>query len=132
MSKLSDAFRAAGVINTHDLLSRFAKGESMKPIAIAIDYRAGFHGRGGRVSRAVVWSPFFKTDPDAHWQDQNAKTFVGKRVVSHPLALAWACEITGTTPDEWVPDPTGTGRGVLVHRRVREAAIAWLKTRSAS
>jgi hypothetical protein len=130
VSKLSDAFRAAGVINTHDLLSRFAKGESLKSISIAIDYRPGFEGRGGTVPKTVVWSPFFKTDQNAHWQDQHAKTFVGKRVISHPLALAWACALTGTSADEWASDPTSTGRGCLVHRKVRDAALAWLKAQS--
>jgi hypothetical protein len=62
MSKTTEMFRAIGVINTHDLLTRFAT----KKYGYAIDYHRHDGGRMPGCNKTLVWSPFEKTDPKSH------------------------------------------------------------------
>ena len=90
------ALRATGVINTHDLLKRF--GDKGRDVAVSYYVR---DARGVMPSSSKVWSPTFKTDPQAHWTDYGSKAFSGNRAESFPLAKAWASERYGIK--EWAP-----------------------------
>lgn len=122
MSKLSDRFRAAGVVNPWDLLTRFGE----KPLDVALTFHP-YMSRSMNCARTEVWSPNRKLVPsDGHWMDRGNKVFNGRREKSHAEALAWACEQTETAPEDWVPAPVGS-RGTYVHKSVRDAALKWLK-----
>lgn len=65
-----------------------------------------------------VWRVGFKTDPNAHWQDGGAKTFVISRHGDETpgqakarvftTAVAWASEKYTQWSDEWVRTPFGS------------------------
>jgi hypothetical protein len=122
MSKTTDAFRAINVINTHDLLTRFAT----KKDGYAVDYRRHDEGRVPGCNKTLVWSPFEKTDPKSHWMNRGNKAFTGNRADSRVEALAWICARTKTKPVDWVPSPIDP-QNVLVHKDVRARAMAALK-----
>ena len=113
MSKLADALRAMRVFNDHALLMRFAAD---KQKAVCVLYDPSWT-QTARPALCRVWSPFFETDPRAHWSDHGCKTFVGNRAESMPLALAWAQEKYGVS--EWAPSPFG---GAKVPKEIRDAA----------
>ena len=113
MSKLADALRAMRVFNDHALLMRFAADRRM---AVCVSY-IPHEAQMVNAARSQVSSPFFKTDPRAHWSDHGCKTFVGNRAESMPLALAWAQEKYGVS--EWAPSPFG---GAKVPKEIRDAA----------
>lgn len=115
-SKLSDAFRAAKIINTWDLLTKFATKET----AYAISY----HGHGGAVGYyAAFWSPLRDTDPKAAWYCHGKKCFFGRRPAACAEAIAWAKEQGHDF--EWIPCPLI--KGDLVPASVLKAAKDWLK-----
>lgn len=123
MSKITDALRAIGVINTHDLLTQFAT----KKDGYAIDYHR-HDGHGPGCNKTAVWSPFEKTDPEGHWMNRGNKAFTGNRVEGRAEALAWICARTKTKPGDWVPSPIDP-QNVRVHKDVRARAMAALKAR---
>jgi hypothetical protein len=123
MSKLSEALRAARIVNTHGMLLRFG-GQS----DVAILYHPTENGRGGRYARAQIYSPHFKTDPQSHWMDNGYKTFSGSRDKSIPEAMDWVARQYGIT--EWLPDPTD--RSNLVPAHVRKAAEEFVKANRAA
>lgn len=124
MSKITDALRVMGVVNTHDLLTRFAS----KKDGYAVDYHR-HDGRGPGCNRTVVWSPYVKTDPkSSSWQDRGDKSFVGNRAKSRGEAIAWICKHTRTKSEDWVPSPIAS-QNVLVHKDVRARAMAAIAAR---
>lgn len=113
MSRLADSLRAMSVYNDHNLLSRFSIAQRR---AVCVSYSPS-ESQSVSCAQSQVWSPFFKTHPDAHWSDRGYKSFVGHRNKSMPLALAWASERYGIT--EWAPSPFG---GAKVPKEIRDAA----------
>ncbi len=66
------------IINTNDQLKAAVEAGTIgKSKAVAVSYHARMSGRMGYAdcSRAEVWSPFFKADPDAAWYCYGAKHF---------------------------------------------------------
>lgn len=99
MSKLADTLREMRVRNTHGILKRFVV---LDVTSIGCTYAPA---ERLRPHKSRVYSPFFKTDPDAAWYDYGCKAFVGKRAESMPQALAWATDQYGVS--EWAPSPFG-------------------------
>ena len=99
MSKLADTLREMRVFNTHGILTRFVV---LDVTSISCTYAPAdpMHSH-----KSTVYSPFFKTAPDAAWYDYGCKAFVGKRSESMPQALAWAEAQYGVS--EWAPSPFG-------------------------
>jgi hypothetical protein len=56
------------------------------------------------VSKSVVFSVWFETDPKAHYSDNGCKSFAGNRAESFPEALAWASKRFGVKA--WVNCPS--------------------------
>ena len=114
-SEMTDILVQEHIINTFDVLRRFAdKGKD-----IACSYFPKDNSRGGRSARVTVFSPSHQTDPSAHWLNRGCKTFLGKKNVSLPLALAWAQEKYGIS--EWSTVPTRTAKDLvpkIVHDRL--------------
>jgi hypothetical protein len=119
MSKLTESFRAVGVINPHDF---YGHGN------VFITYAPT---EGGRVwgARWRVARPGFQTDPKAAWYDYGNKTFqvwapygekhseVKRAVLAE--AQAWASQRYGIT--EWKRDPFGSyGDAEFVVNRIKE------------
>ena len=124
MANKSEQLAAIKICNTHELLARFG---DLKKTDIAVSFDGYGGGRSMRVHGSSVYSPSHKTNPDASWYDYGKKTFVGNRAESLPKAFAWASERYGIAIDDWVPDPTRTGRGSYVPRVVRDRALHALK-----
>ena len=117
MSKLGNALRERGIHNTYDLLRKF--GEQGRDVAV--DYSQSDRMRLGG---AHVWSPTFRTNPDAHWLDYGKKRFSGRRAESLPAAKAWASEKYGI--EEWSPCPCI--HGAYVPSYIITRAKQFLKT----
>lgn len=98
-----------GVINTHDLLTRYVTDGKLveqkvrKRRAIACVYLRGV-SREMSLDHTYVYSPYFETNPDAAWFDRKKKAFRGSIKKSMPKALAWAKETYGI--EKWATDPT--------------------------
>lgn len=93
------------IINTYDQLRIAVKlGIIPEKKAVAVSYHPSPAGRAGwsQCNKSKVYSPFFKTDPGAHWQDYGSKSFVGNRARSFEEAKAWASKEYGIT--EWKPN----------------------------
>lgn len=119
MSRLVDQLHALRIVNTHDLLRRFAdKGQD-----VACCWCGHGDSRSVRAHGAHVYSPSHKTDPTAHWTDYGQKRFGGPRDEALPAALAWASEKYGVAA--WAVDPTD--RNARVPKVVRERAEAAVK-----
>lgn len=92
-------------MNTYEQLRRaVAAGLISKQQAVAISYAPRPEGRMGicHINKSVVWSPFFKTDPNAHWMDYGNKSFSGNRAGSFPKAKEWASKTYGIA--SWKPN----------------------------
>jgi len=92
-------------INTYDQLkAAVSSGLIPKEKAVAVTYYRRPSGRMGmaQCDKSQVYSPFFKTDPEASWYNYGHKTFNGNRATSFPKAKAWASETYGIT--EWKPN----------------------------
>lgn len=90
------------LINTYDQLKAAVElGVISRSKAVSISYHPRPTGRMGmaQISKSVVYSPFFKTDPNAPWYDYGNKTFSGKRSESFEKAKEWASETYGIK--EW-------------------------------
>jgi hypothetical protein len=117
MSKLVEQLREIGVINTHDLLRKFA--DVGKDVACSYSTSAA---RSVMCSRTTVFSPSHKTSPEsAAWYDYGNKTFNGGRTDSLNAAMAWASEKYGIT--EWATCPTDRSAKIpaYVLTRAKEA-----------
>lgn len=108
--------------NAHQLLHKFG----VRGRDIGISFHGADNSRGGRSAHASVYSPTHKTDPSAHFMDYGCKKFVGSREETLPKAKKWALEKYGIDPDDWVPDPSRSGRGSYVPKEVRQRALAEL------
>lgn len=117
---LKEHLYRCGVHNTHALLRQF--GDSGRDIAIS--YQRAPYGRMGfaTCNETRVWSPSFKTELNGPYYNHGAKTFIGNKADSMPLALAWAAEKYGIA--EWASDPLNVN--VKVPAYVRQRAEAWL------
>ena len=96
------------VINTHDQLLRWKQTDlKFRPVAITVSH--SFGTRSPSINGWKVYSPWVKTDPDAHWSDNGCKFFGyfeqggsnKKESMKSALleAMAWASERYG--PFEW-------------------------------
>ncbi len=114
--KTQDALRSIKVFNTWELLKRFAT----KGTAVAVQ----FMGRSQmRPPRVQVWSPYFDTDKDAPWYNDNRKTFLvfrRDRKQTMEDARKWATKKYGIK--EWGVCPTN--RQTLIPMEVRKLALA--------
>jgi hypothetical protein len=104
------------IVNTHDqLVAAVNAGTIQKDQAISVSYRA----RPGEVSKAVVGSPYFKTDEDAHWMDYGRKTFSahfnGGWRKSIEVAKEWATETYGIS--EWARNRVGDWVPAIVNKK---------------
>ena len=115
---IKQRLRDYGVINTHDLLLRFAK----KGKDVACCYYPP-DTRGVMAAKTQVYSPRYKTDPAGSWYNYGQKTFVGNKAESMPQAIAWASKRYGIR--EWVPDPTS--RSTMIPLEVRMLALATVR-----
>jgi hypothetical protein len=113
MSQYQERLRAAGIINTWDILTKFAA----EGLDVACDFSGKGPARSYECAKTRVWRPKHKTDPNAAWYDYGRKTFVGTREESMPLALKWASEKYGIT--QWVPCPTD--RNAKIPKEVLDA-----------
>lgn len=99
--KLRDQLREMKIINTWDILTKFAvKGKT----DVACSFRGPGDSRLCMCAASQVYSPSRNTDPTEAWYNYGRKTFVGKQSESMPLAIAWASKEFGI--DEWSTDPT--------------------------
>jgi hypothetical protein len=116
MSKLTEQFRTVGVFNAWEFAG---KGN------VYIEYFAGESGRGCRCARFQVVRPGYKTDPDAHWQDNYCKTVTcwGRSDKERALAeiKAWASHRYDIK--EWARTPYGS----WMDAKFVESRIAELK-----
>jgi len=113
--KIVAALAALGVHNTYGVLKKFA---TTKQQAVAVSYRGRDRGLPARIQ---VWSPLFKTDPDAAWYDNGSKTFgvySKDRTETLAEALAWASEQYNIS--EWATCPAD--RLTKIPKSVRDAA----------
>jgi hypothetical protein len=113
--KIVVALAALGVHNTYGVLKKFA---TTKQQAVAVSYRGRDRGLPARIQ---VWSPLFKTDPDAAWYDNDNKTFgvySKDRTETLAEALTWTAEQYGIS--EWATCPTD--RLTKIPKSVRDAA----------
>jgi hypothetical protein len=119
VSKLARALRDHHVINTWDVLMKFAPPE----LRVAVQYKKG-NGRAVSNPRSQVWKPGVVTDPTAAWYDHGNKTFLGVMDQSLPAAIAWASGKYGIK--DWVPCPTDP-MCTKIPKAVREAAERWVE-----
>ena len=106
------------IINTYDQLkAAVASGILSKEKAVAVVYYPRPSGRMGiaQCDKSQVYSPFFKTDPNAAWYDYGHKTFTGNRASSFEKAKAWASETYGIT--EWKPNANRSHVPAIVQKR---------------
>jgi len=107
-----------GILNVHGLLVAF--GEDRKDVAVCYHpASAGFV----HAAKTRIYSPSFKTNPDAAWYDRGCKVFVGKRSDSFEPAIAWAAKEYGI--DGWAS--CLLERATVVPAYVMEKAKAALK-----
>jgi hypothetical protein len=104
--------------NTHDLIKAFAHDKGK---AIMLNYTPASPHIGTDGTR--VYSPFFKTDPDAHFVNHGCKKFFGNFEESMPKAEQWASREYGI--DNWSPSPFS--RFERVPTEIRERALASTK-----
>lgn len=107
-------------MNTYDQLKEAVRlGVIPKEKAVAVSYCPCPSGRMGMADfdKTRVWSPFFKTDPEAHWSDHGSKTFSGNRTRSLPRALEWATKEYGI--EEWSGNAMRDKVPAVVHEKVR-------------
>ena len=105
---LRELLRSHRVFNSHELLLRFGYKTD-----VAVLFTAGMGGLASVANPkgARVFSPRFKTDPDAHWTHNGCKFFPGKKTMTVPAAKEWASKEYGIaewtenplSKDEWVP-----------------------------
>ncbi len=109
---LAASLRAVGVINTWDLLQRFADQKD----DVAVSYVPRPAGRMGiaQYSKSQVWT-------SRRIGRGDAKTFAGNRAASFGVAKAWATEKYGIT--EWVTSPGADG-GTVIPKSVYDRAVA--------
>jgi len=82
-------------INTFDQLKKAVEDRLITAKqAIAISYHPP-EARSVKANGCKIWSPFFKTDKDAHFLDYGAKYIAGNKKESLPLAIKWAIEQYG-------------------------------------
>jgi hypothetical protein len=125
MSKLADAFRAAGIHNVFALTGHGQVYISWFPSDRVFSARYQVVRRG------------YRTDPNAHWHDNGHKTFSyygGAQYKREALAQAkaWAKDRYGIPEDAWAPSPFGGGD--FVQRDLlesRKAEVGYGRKRSA-
>lgn len=104
------------ILNTWDQLKRAAASGFERQKLVAISYHHPDHSNSRDVStyKWSVWSPFFKTDPDASWYDNDSKTFGlplngtkhhERKATALTAAMNWANEKYG--PYNWVRNQQG-------------------------
>jgi hypothetical protein len=83
------------ILNTHAQLTQAVKdGVITREQSIAISYHR-YESRDLQANASKVWSPFFALYPEGHWRDRGAKSFVGDKKESLPLAMEWAVKTYG-------------------------------------
>lgn len=114
MSKLANALREKHYHNNWELLVKLGGQDD-----VAIEYTARAPGRLGwtMTNKTDVWSPrpHSKLDEPKGMSRTYAKTFLGVRKESWPVAIAWAIEQFGHV---FVPSPFG---GYLPRHLVEKA-----------
>ena len=98
------------IINTYDQLKvAVSEGAVNKQQAVAVSYnpiqKIGFT----RCAEWEIFSPYFKTDPEAHWTDYGKKKFTvthrGEKKTVLAEAMQWASEKYGV--QEWAKNRAG-------------------------
>lgn len=117
MGKLEEALRERKIFNVHDLLVHFGG-----PGDVSVRYIPA-QPRTVMPSKSEVYSPHFKTNPDASWYDHGRMTFIAKKSVSLPAALRWAEQTYGVK--EWA-----NFDGSKVPKHVIDKAKVFLKESS--
>lgn len=102
-TRLRDMLEQVVVHNDHNLF------QHVKPVPPVISYaKSDRH----QYARWRVWRPGFKVNPNAHWHDGGAKTFLvasaQKKAEQFEAAKNWASEKYGYTIDEWEKTPYGS------------------------
>lgn len=119
VSELAAGLREMRIFNTHGVMVAFDEG---RYVAVS------FEGRGGPRSmmpaQSRVWSPLFKTAPDAPYYDRGTKAFIGSRSETLQKAMEWAKATYGDV--EFVPCPLIRGNYIPkpVLERAKAAVIA--------
>jgi|SRR6185503_2193332 len=74
---MSEATTTREIINTYEQLRAAVASGFDKRMAVSISYSSPdrSNSRDVSVAKWSVFSPFFKTDPDAAWYDYGCKTF---------------------------------------------------------
>ena len=114
VKELRERLRAMRVFNDYEILVRFG----VEGRDVVVRYHPG-GDLGSMCYRTSVYSPSFKTDPNAHWTNNGTKTFLGNRASTLHVCLAWASEQYGV--EAWVTSPFG---GAKIPAEVLKAARA--------
>lgn len=106
--RLREQLEAKRIHNDHG----FSKVVSPTPPMISHQTSQRWHSSNWRVWRVGV-----KVNPNAHWSDNGAQSFIIQptrgetpgqaKIRTFTEAIAWASEKYGYTPDEWVKAPFG-------------------------
>lgn len=103
------SIEAVHIINTYDQLLEAVRLKIItKNQAVACTYDRRAEGRMGMcdMNKSTVSSPFFNTNPSAHWSDYGQKVFLGNRAESLPKAKAWASHEYGVK--DWARNRAGS------------------------